>query len=110
LHDFEAWLLPYWADVQKLAGSNRASPGVHPERVNHNKPPAYCLKEVFRTGSRGKHYVKPRDAGRILRDNDLMIAARTCPELKAFLTTLLTLCGLSSNECDELFSPQIAEE
>ena len=22
-HDFEAWLLPYWTDIQKLAGHNR---------------------------------------------------------------------------------------
>lgn len=93
LQDFEAWLIPYWSDIQKLAGSNRAAPGGQPEQVNHNKPPAHHLKEVFRTGSKGRHYVKPRDAGRILRDKDLAVAAQACPELKAFLNTLLTLCG-----------------
>src|SRR5208283_2628811 len=31
LHDFEAWLLPFWSDIQKLSGSNRASPGPNPE-------------------------------------------------------------------------------
>jgi hypothetical protein len=93
LHDFEAWLLPFWGDIQNLAGSTRAKPGAHPEQVNHDKPPAHRLQEVFRTGSKGKSYVKPRDAARILRDRDLAVAADACPELKAFLNTILSLCG-----------------
>src|ERR1700722_5692626 len=32
LHDFEAWLLPYWTKIQKLTGSNRKVPGVNAER------------------------------------------------------------------------------
>lgn len=92
-YDFEAWLLPYWTDIQRLAGHNRAVPAGNPERVNHTKPPAYHLKEVFRTGNKGKAYVKPRDAGRILRDNDLLVSAQACSELKAFLNTILTQCG-----------------
>lgn len=91
-HDFEAWLLPFWSDIQKLAGSKRAMPGAHPEQVNHNNPPAHRLKEIFITGTKGKAYVKPRDAARILRDNDLAVAAQVCPELKAFLNTILALC------------------
>jgi len=105
LHDFEAWLLPYWSTIQKLAGSNRASLSTHPENVNHGKPPAYWLKEIFRTGSKGKHYVKPRDAGRILRDNNLLIAAQSCPELESLLTTILLLCGLKKEEVDKIFHP-----
>jgi hypothetical protein len=96
LHDFEAWLLPYWTDIQRLAGSNRAQPGTRPETVNHGKPPAEHLKEVFRSGSKGKAYVKPRDAARILKDNDLAVAANACPELKAFLNTILKSCGAES--------------
>ena len=92
-HDFEAWLLPFWRDIQRLAGSNRTAPGVNPENVNHNNPPAHRLREVFRTGSKGKAYVKPRDAGRILRDNDLLLSATACSELKAFLNTILISCG-----------------
>ena len=92
-YDFEAWLLPYWTDIQRLAGHNRTAPAGNPERVNHTKPPAYHLKEVFRTGTKGKAYVKPRDAGRILRDNDLLVSAQACSELKAFLNTILTQCG-----------------
>ena|SRR6266446_1310886 len=93
LYDFEAWLLPYWPAIQELAGSNRAVPAIHPETVNHAHPPARVLEEVFRTGTRAKRYVKPRDALRILRNKDLAVAAQCCPELKSFLDTILTLAG-----------------
>lgn len=92
LHDFEAWLLPYWSEIQNLAGSNRAIPGAHPEQVNHDKPPAYRLAEVFRTGDKGRAYKKPIDAARILRGQNLAVAADACPELKAFLNTILSTC------------------
>jgi hypothetical protein len=95
-HDFEAWLLPFWPEIQSLAGSNRAVPSPFPEQVNHNNPPAHRMKEIFRTGKRGRAYVKPRDAGRILKDKDLLVAANACPELKSFLNTILTLCGAES--------------
>ena len=52
-YDFEAWLLPFWSEIQRLAKSNRKTPGSSPERVNHNNPPAHRINEVFRTeGSR----------------------------------------------------------
>lgn len=92
-HDFEAWLLPYWDSIQRLAGSNRAAPKGSPEQVNHDNPPAHWIKEVFLSGNKGKAYVKPRDAGRILRDNDLMVAVRQCGELRSLVNTILTLCG-----------------
>jgi hypothetical protein len=92
LHDFEAWLLPFWGTIQNLAGSERRAPGIHPEQVNHNKPPSEHLKEVFRSGRKGKAYSKPRDALRILRGQDLAIAAEVCPELKKFLDTIVRLC------------------
>jgi hypothetical protein len=91
-HDFEAWLLPYWEKVKRLAGSNRASPGPHPEQINHLHPPAHRLAEVFRTGQKGQAYVKPRDAGRILAGEDLLVSANACPQLKALLNTILELC------------------
>lgn len=93
LHDFEAWLLPYWPRIQKLAGSDRTMPGTHPEQVNHGKPPAHRLREVFRTGDKGKAYIKPIGAAAILRDQDLTVAANACPELKSFLNTILDVCG-----------------
>jgi len=92
-YDFEAWLLPYWSDIQKLAGHNRKAPPSRPEAVNHMKPPSYHLREIFRAGKCRDDYSKPRDANRILRDQDLSKSAEQCPELKAFLNTILTLCG-----------------
>lgn len=96
LHDFEAWLIPYWPDVQRLAGSNRQRPSGNPETINHDKPPAYHLIEVFRTGSKGKKYVKPRDATRILRDQDLAVSAQQCPELQALLDTIVRIAEQSN--------------
>ena len=90
-YDFEAWLLPYWSEIQRLANSNRTAPGSFPERVNHNKPPSHRLEEIFRAGT-GRRYSKILDARRILKGKDLLIAAQACPELKAFLNTILTLC------------------
>jgi hypothetical protein len=92
-HDFEAWLLPFWADIQRLAGSNRGAPGGTPESVDHKKPPSKRIAEVFEAGSRGRSYSKPREAALILQGKDLAVAAGQCPELKAFLNTILTLNG-----------------
>jgi hypothetical protein len=93
LHDFEAWLLPFWSDIQQLAGHNRNAPTGKPETVNHNHPPSHHIREIFRIGSCRDDYSKPRDANRILRDKDLSIAADKCPELRSFLNTIITLSG-----------------
>lgn len=92
-HDFEAWLLPYWSSIQRLAGHNKAAPSGNPENVNHNHPPAHRLVEIFRIGQCRKAYIKPRDAARILRDNDLLVAINACSELKLFVNRLITLSG-----------------
>lgn len=92
-HDFEAWLLPFWDEIQKIAGHNRSAPPGPPEAVNHTKPPSFHIREIFRTGGCRDDYSKPRDANRILRGKDLAIAAAKCPELRAFLNTILTLSG-----------------
>jgi hypothetical protein len=91
-HDFEAWLLPYWLTIQKLAISNKSLPGSLPEQVNHGNPPSYRIKEIFETGKCQRSYSKTRDAARILKGQDLMIAVNQCPELKAFINTILSLC------------------
>lgn len=93
LHDFEAWLLPYWSKIQQLTKSNRVAPAANPEIVNHNNPPAYRLQEVFRTGGHKKSYSKTIDAPRILRGEDLSVAIQGCPELKAFVNRIISLCG-----------------
>lgn len=91
-HDFEAWLLPYWSEIQKLSGHNKKVPNNHPEKVNFNKPPSYHIKEMFLSGKYKRRYKKPRDANRILKNKDLLISAKVCPELKAFLNRILQLC------------------
>jgi hypothetical protein len=92
-HDFESWLLPYWPTIQKLAGHNQNAPTGDPEKVNHNHPPAYRLHDIFRIGKNKKSYNKPVVAGRILHDNDLISAINQCSELKAFVNTILSVCG-----------------
>ncbi|MEH2023815.1 DUF4276 family protein [Nostoc sp.] len=91
LHDFEAWLLPYWKTIQSLAKHNRSAPSGSPETVNHQKPPSYWLKEIFKSGGR-QDYDKPIHGTKILKDNDLMIVIQSCPELKAFVNQILSLC------------------
>jgi hypothetical protein len=76
-----------------LAGSNRVSPAPDPETVNHGNPPAAVLAEIFRTGAKGKRYVKTRDAAAILRGQDLAVAAEACAELRAFLNTIVICSG-----------------
>jgi len=92
-YEFEAWLLPFWETIQRLVGHNRTAPSGPPEAVNLTRPPSVRIEEVFSAGTCRSHYVKPRDGGRILRENDLLVAAHTCPELRAFLNTILRLCG-----------------
>lgn len=90
--DFEAWLLPYWNVIQRLADHNKAASSGDPEKVNHNRPPSARIKEVFQAGKCRNHYNKVRDGNRILKGADLLIAANACSELRSFLNTILTLC------------------
>jgi uncharacterized protein DUF4276 len=92
-YDFEAWLLPYWDEIQRIAGHNRNPPPGQPEAVDHNRPPSYHIREIFRIGSCRDDYSKVRDANRILRGKDLSVAALRCPELKAFINTIIQLSG-----------------
>ena len=91
-YDFEAWLLPYWSRIKDLAKSNKSSPAGLPEKVNHGNPPSYRIKEIFETGKCKRSYNKIRDAARILKGEDLMVSINQCPELKAFINTILELC------------------
>jgi hypothetical protein len=91
-YEFEAWLLPFWPQVRRLTGTTRQSPSSTPESVNHNKPPSMYLEEAYRTGKK-RAYRKVEDAAAILRGQDLAVSAAACPELKAFLNTILTLSG-----------------
>jgi hypothetical protein len=93
-HDFEAWLIPYWPVIQKLAKHNKSRPG-NPEDINNNKPPAKHLIEIFEIGKCRKSYNKPRDAKRILNGQDLLVSAQECAELKKFLNTIIQHCDPS---------------
>src|SRR5579872_399999 len=92
-HDFEAWLLPFWATIKMRAMTNRNGPTGRPESVNHGNPPAHRLKEIYELGQCKHSYVKPRDGLKILQENDLMVAINACLELKKFVNTILTLSG-----------------
>ena len=93
LHDFEAWLIPYWTRIKELAKSDRTRPAQNPETVNHNTPPAYRLKEIYKVGNCRHDYIKTRDAARILDGQDLSITIRECSELKAFVNRIIFLCS-----------------
>lgn len=93
LHDFESWLLPYWDTIKSLAKHNANAPSGAPEKINHNKPPSYYIKDIFERGSNKDSYNKPRDAAKILSENDLTIAIQQCQELKSFINTILEVCG-----------------
>jgi hypothetical protein len=92
-YDFEAWLLPCWSTIQRLACHNAACPPGNPEAVDHDKPPAHRISEIFEIGRCRDSYVKPRDAGRILRENGLSVSVSRCHELKALVHTILGICG-----------------
>jgi hypothetical protein len=92
-YEFEAWLLPYWETILRLAGHNKKAPVQHPEQVNHVRPPSRRIREVFQAGKCERQYNKRRDAARILRDSELQTAIDACGELRAFVSTILLLCG-----------------
>ncbi len=108
LHDFEAWLLPLWARIYDLSGRKpkpKQNPWPRPENVDLQKPPSYRLRELF-AAHRG--YEKTLDGPRILRTaDDLCLSAAACPELRAFLNTLLEFAGLRSrvDEAGQLVTP-----
>jgi len=90
-YEFEAWLLPYRSRIRKLSGNDRNLPSQNPETVNHDKPPAEHLADLFRTGSNKRAYSKTRDDAAILRGKDLAVSIAACPELKALVNTILSL-------------------
>jgi hypothetical protein len=94
-YEFEAWLLPFWSQIRKLSRSNRRSPSHTPESVNHNKPPSMHIEDAYKAGKK-RAYRKTLDGNLILRGQDLSVSAAACPELKAFLNTILALCGAAT--------------
>ncbi|MEM7536473.1 MAG: DUF4276 family protein [Chloroflexota bacterium] len=94
-YDVEAWLLPFWNDICRRIGVRQSSPGSKPETVNGMNPPAYRLTNLYKRAKKPKRdYKKAIEMAAILKGKDLAVAAESCPELKAFLNTLLRLNGL----------------
>jgi hypothetical protein len=91
IHDVSLPLRPLSVMIE-ANGTGKTSQGP-PESVNHNRTPSVHIKQIFESGTCRDSYSKTRDAHRILRDKDLSRAAAQCPELKAFLNTILTLNG-----------------
>jgi hypothetical protein len=94
LHDVEAWLLPFWANICARLGVKRAAPGARPETVDLNHPPSRRLQELYSLAKPPQKYIKPIEMNALLRGKDLTVVAGQCPEFKALLNTLLTLSGL----------------
>ena len=82
-----------WDEIKRIAGHNRNAPPGQPETVDHNRPPSYHIREIFRIGGCRDDYSKVRDANRILRGKDLAVSVLRCPELRAFVNTIINLCG-----------------
>jgi hypothetical protein len=93
-YEVEAWILPYWKDICRRVGVQRAAPGQNPEQVNRLRPPSHHLADLYQLARPRKKYVKTIEMAAILRGKDLIIAAEQCPEFKSFLNTLLELGGL----------------
>jgi hypothetical protein len=95
LYDVEAWLLPYWEDICRRVGARQPVPGENPELVDELNPPAHRLRALYQLARPApRRYAKATEMNAILRGKDLAVSAARCPELKAFLNTLLALGGL----------------
>ncbi len=101
-YEVEAWLLPYWDDIcHRLGNVRQHAPGPQPERVDHDHPPSHHLDELYRLARNPcRKYNKVTDMAAILRNKDLTIAARACPEFHSLLDTLLTQSGLDPLHSD----------
>lgn len=92
-YDFEAWLLPYWDYIQRLARHNKTLPSKNFESINHGNPPSYRIREIFSIGKSPRHYNKVRDGRSILEKNGIDRAVHECAELRALVNTIITLAG-----------------
>lgn len=91
LWELEAWLLPFWDEIADWLGVSAKRPGPHPERINGQNPPSKRLEKLFRQARRP--YNKVVAARRWLTTDRLEEAAMQCPQLKAFLNSLLEFAG-----------------
>lgn len=93
-YDLEAWLLPFWDEIAKKLGVKMKRPGTKPEHVNGNKPPSHHFQELYRRA--GDKYDKVIDGAKWLTADRLEKSSAECPELKAFLDSLVELAATDS--------------
>ena len=80
-YDFEAWLLPYWDEIKKLAETQqKCSLGTARDGEPQSSSLVPHTRTSFESVQCRDDYSKPRDANRILRGKDLGVAAAQCPE------------------------------
>lgn len=93
-HDLEAWLIPFWDEIAKYLRVDAKSPGARAEEINGVRPPSLRISELYRKA--GRKYRKPIDGPTWLTGERLEHAAKSCPELKLFLDSLLEFAGVGS--------------
>lgn len=93
-HEVEAWLLPFWKEIVGSLKITAVPPGTRPEDVNHERPPSFHFRDLYRRAK--KYYDKVRHAAVWLTADRLEEAAKSCPELKLFLNSLLEFAGVES--------------
>lgn len=89
--ELEAWVLPFWDEIADALRVKAASPGARPEEVDGEHPPSHRLKELYVRA--GQRYDKVLDGPKWLTADRLESAAEHCPELRAFLKSLIELAG-----------------
>jgi len=89
--ELEAWLMPFGKEIAASVGVAARAPGGNPGDINDQDPPSKRLQRLYRLA--GTTYQKPREGAKWLTADRLEVAARACPELKAFLNSILQLAG-----------------
>lgn len=85
--ELEAWLMPFWNEIAKSLGVRAKKPGARPEDINNEKPPSIHLSDLYRRAN--SKYLKAVHVAKWLTADNLETAAEQCPELRAFLNSLL---------------------
>lgn len=94
-YELEAWLIPHWEDIARWLGVSRKPPARNPEDVNNENPPSKHIKALY-DAAKGRRlpYDNVSSAERWLTSEGLRRSATECPNLKAFLNSLLHFAGL----------------
>ncbi len=92
-HDFEAWLLPFWADIQAVAKHNRKAPSGRPETVNHEHPPSLAYQRDFQNRPKPPRLHQDPRCAKNPAGQGSEHQRDGLPELRLFLNTILALCG-----------------